>query len=164
VFSGFSASVFEWFAGLERDNSREYFTVTRERYETEVRGALTLMLQELSGTFGGAVRVFRQQNDMRLAPAYPYKRRTYGVLDFSEPVKPRLYADISALGLFAGTGYVRLAPDQLIRTAPPSQQTNSERAWLTRWRQPRMRDFYSSVKVSARCPADTRAITPERIC
>jgi uncharacterized protein (DUF2461 family) len=115
VFSGFSASVFEWFAGLERDNSREYFTVTRERYETEVRGALTLMLQELSGTFGGAVRVFRQQNDMRLAPAYPYKRRTYGVLDFSEPVKPRLYADISALGLFAGTGYVRLAPDQLIR-------------------------------------------------
>jgi uncharacterized protein (DUF2461 family) len=114
-FPGFSAWVFEWFAGLERDNSREYFSATRDRYEAEVRGALTLMLSELSGTFGGAVRVFRQQNDMRFAPALPYKRRTYGVLDFEAPVRPRLYADISARGLYSGTGYQRLAPDQLNR-------------------------------------------------
>lgn len=115
VFPGFSAWVFEWFAGLERDNSREYFRATRERYEVEVRGALTLMLQELTGTFGGSVRVFRQQNDMRFSPAVPYKTRTYGVLDFTTPVKPRLYADISAHGLYSGTGYHRLAPDQLSR-------------------------------------------------
>lgn len=115
MFLGFSASAFEWFAGLEQDNSREYFKATRERYENEVRGALTLMLQELSATFGGTVRVFRQQNDMRFAPASPYKTRTYGVLDFTMPVKARLYADISANGVFAGSGYARLAPDQLIR-------------------------------------------------
>lgn len=114
-FPGFSAWVFEWFAGLERDNSREYFSATRDRYETEVRGPLTLMLWELSGTFGGTVRVFRQQNDMRFAPALPYKTRTYGVLDFDAPVRARLYADISARGLYSGTGYQRLAPDQLSR-------------------------------------------------
>lgn len=114
-FAGSSAWAFEWFAGLERDNSRDYFNATRERYELEVRGALILMLQELAGTFGGTVRVFRQQKDMRFKPTFPYKTRTYGVLDFDSPVRPRLYADVSARGLYAGTGYMRLAPDQLSR-------------------------------------------------
>ena len=115
VFHGFSAGAFEWFTGLEQDNSREYFKATRERYEAEVRSPLTLMLRELSGTFGGTVHVFRQQNDMRFAPTKPYKTRTYGVLEFDAPVRPRLYANISARGLYAGTGYHRLASDQLRR-------------------------------------------------
>jgi hypothetical protein len=33
AFPGFSLWVFEWFEGLERDNSRDYFTTTRDRYE-----------------------------------------------------------------------------------------------------------------------------------
>jgi uncharacterized protein (DUF2461 family) len=115
VFSGFTAWVFEWFSGLERDNSRAYFTATRERYELEVRGALTAMLRELSGAFGGEVRVFRQQNDMRFAPASPYKTRTYGVLEFASPPRARLYADVSARGVYSGSGYHRLASDQLAR-------------------------------------------------
>jgi uncharacterized protein (DUF2461 family) len=105
VFPGFGARVFEWFAGLEHDNSREYFNATRERYEIEVRSAFTLMLKELGGTFGGDVRVFRQQNDMRFAAATPYKTRTYGVLEFTSPARARLYADVSARGLYAGSGY-----------------------------------------------------------
>jgi uncharacterized protein (DUF2461 family) len=114
-FQGFSAEAFVWFAGLEQDNSREYFQATRERYENDVRKPFTLMLHELSGTFGGTVAVFRQQNDMRFTPAVPYKTRTYGVLEFDAPVRARLYADISARGLYAGTGYHRLASDQLRR-------------------------------------------------
>jgi uncharacterized protein (TIGR02453 family) len=115
VFQGFSAWAFEWFTNLEQDNSREYFKATRERYESELRGPFTLMLHELSGTFGGIVHVFRQQNDMRFAPSTPYKTRTYGVLDRDAPVRARLYADVSARGLYAGTGYHRLASDQLRR-------------------------------------------------
>lgn len=115
AFQGFSASAFAWFAGLEQDNSRDYFTATRERFDAGVRVPFTLMLQELSGVFGGTVHVFRQQNDMRFAPADPYKTRTYGSLDFDAPAKPRLYADLSARGLYAGTGYHRLASDQLQR-------------------------------------------------
>lgn len=114
-FAGFTAWAFEWFAGLEQDNSRKYFIATRDRYEAEIRDPLTLMLSELSGTFGGTVRVFRQQNDMRFAPALPYKTRTSGVLDFDAPVRSRLYTDIAARGLYSGTGYQRLAPDQLNR-------------------------------------------------
>jgi uncharacterized protein (TIGR02453 family) len=114
-FHGFSAAAFAWFAGLEQDNSREYFQATRERCEADVRRPFTLMLQELSDTFGGTVAVFRQQNDMRFTPTVPYKARTYGVLAFDAPVRARLYADLSARGLFAGTGYQRLASDQLRR-------------------------------------------------
>ncbi len=114
-FQGFNAGAFEWFTGLEEDNSRDYFNATRQRYDADVRSPFTLMLEELRGTFGGTIHVFRQQNDMRFAPASPYKTRTYGVLDFDEPVRARLYADISARGLYAGTGYHRLASDQLRR-------------------------------------------------
>ena len=38
MFSGFGPEVFGWFDGLERDNSREYFTGTRDLYEGDVRG------------------------------------------------------------------------------------------------------------------------------
>ena len=82
AFPGFAPAVFEWFAGLERDNSKAYFTATRDRYEAEVRGGLQAMLDELSATFGGEVKLFRQQRDLRFAPdkSAPYKTRTYGLL------------------------------------------------------------------------------------
>ena len=82
AFHGFAPEVFEWFAGLERDNSKAYFTATRDRYETDVRGGLQAMLDELSETFGGEVKLFRQQRDLRFAPdrSAPYKTRTYGLL------------------------------------------------------------------------------------
>ena len=47
TFQGFPATVFAWFDGLEQDNSRAYFTATRERYEVEVRGGLEALLEEL---------------------------------------------------------------------------------------------------------------------
>lgn len=108
-FAGFPAEVFDWFAGLERDNSRAYFAATRERYETDVRGGLEALLEELAATFGGEPRVFRQQRDLRFTrDKTPYKTRTYGVI-------AGLYAELSARGLYAGTGYPRLAGDQLER-------------------------------------------------
>jgi uncharacterized protein (TIGR02453 family) len=109
-FRGFTTDVFAWFAGLERDNSRSYFTATRDFYEEHVRGALEAMFDALRDEFGGDVKVFRQQRDLRFsADRSPYKTRTYGVLG------GRLYAQISATGLYAGTGYHQLAPDQLER-------------------------------------------------
>lgn len=115
-FAGFGAGVFEWFAGLERDNSRTYFAATRERYETEVRGGLEALLDELSERFGGQARVFRQQRDLRFTPdKSPYKTRTYGVLQGRPDSQAALYAQLSARGLYAGTGYHQLARDQLER-------------------------------------------------
>jgi uncharacterized protein (TIGR02453 family) len=116
VFSGFGPRVFEWFVGLERDNSRAYFTATRDLYEAEVRGGLESMLDELSDEFGGEVRVFRQQRDLRFTPdKSPYKTRTYGVLQGGPGAGAGLYAELSSRGLYAGTGYHVLARDQLER-------------------------------------------------
>ena len=117
AFDGLRPAVFEWFAGLERDNSKAYFTATRERYETEVRGGLRAMLDELGRTFGGEVRLFRQQRDLRFAPAgsAPYKTRTYGLLHGVRGPAAALYAQLSSQGLYAGTGYHQLARDQLER-------------------------------------------------
>jgi uncharacterized protein (TIGR02453 family) len=116
LFQGFGAHVFEWFAGLERDNSKPYFTATRDVYERDVRGALEAMLDELALSFGGEARVFRQQRDLRFTPdKTPYKTRTYGVIGDTSVPGPGLYAQLSASGLYAGTGYWRLARDQLER-------------------------------------------------
>ena len=40
MFLGFGPEAFWWFDGLERDNSRDYITRTRDLYEREVRGQL----------------------------------------------------------------------------------------------------------------------------
>jgi uncharacterized protein (TIGR02453 family) len=115
-FHGFGPEVFAWFAGLERDNSRTYFAATRERYETDVRGGLEALLDELSAELGGEGRVFRQQRDLRFTPdKSPYKTRTYGVILGAPAASAGLYAELSARGLYAGTGYHQLARDQLER-------------------------------------------------
>jgi len=116
AFHGFPAEAFEWFAGLERDNTRAYFSATRERYERDVRGGLTALLEELRETFGGEPKVFRQHRDLRFsADKTPYKTRTYGLLGGVPGAGAGLYADLSVRGLYAGTGYHRLARDQLER-------------------------------------------------
>jgi uncharacterized protein (TIGR02453 family) len=116
TFQGFGPEVFEWFAGLERDNSKAYFTATRDRYEADVRGGLEAMLDELAADFGGEARVFRQQRDLRFTPdKTPYKDRTYGVIRGVPGANAGLYAQISSRGLYAGTGYYQMARDQLER-------------------------------------------------
>jgi uncharacterized protein (TIGR02453 family) len=115
-FHGFPPAVFAWFAGLERDNSKAYFTATRSRYESDVRGGLEALLDELRAEFGGDVRVFRQQRDLRFTPdKSPYKTQTYGILHGVPGAAAGLYAQLSARGLYAGTGYHQMARDQLER-------------------------------------------------
>jgi uncharacterized protein (TIGR02453 family) len=115
-FRGFAPEAFEWFEGLERDNSRAYFDATRERYESEVRGQVEAMLEELRRVFGGEVRVFRLQRDLRFsADKSPYKTRTYGVLHGVDVAGAGLYAQLSSRGLYAGSGYHQMARDQLER-------------------------------------------------
>jgi len=106
VFLGFGPEAFWWFDGLGRDNSREYFTRTRDLYEREVRGQLEALLLELGG---GDTKVFRQHRDLRFTQdKRPYKERTYGHAG-------RLFVQLSSRGLYVGTGYYRVEPDQLER-------------------------------------------------
>lgn len=116
AFDGFSADSFAWFAGLEADNSKAWFTAHRETYDRAVRGALEALLEELADEFGGYVKLFRQNRDIRFSrDKSPYKTRTYGVILERPDSRAPLYAEISRPGLFAGSGYHMLDAAQLER-------------------------------------------------
>ena len=116
TFEGFGPEVRAWFQGLEEDNSREYFAAHRDVFEERIRDQMEALLAELSGTFGGEVKLFRQHRDVRFSTdKSPYKTNTYGIVYGSELAAQGLYASISARGLVAGTGYHTMARDQLDR-------------------------------------------------
>jgi uncharacterized protein (TIGR02453 family) len=97
AFAGFTPEAFAWFTGLEAD-------------------AFEAMMLELAAELGGDVKIFRQNRDVRFSPdKSPYKTQTYGLIHDRPENRPVLYAQISARGLFAGSGYHVLAADQLAR-------------------------------------------------
>jgi uncharacterized protein (TIGR02453 family) len=113
-FEGFGPEVGAWFLALEADNSREYFAASRDFFEESIRGQMEALLTELSEKFGGDVKMFRQNRDVRFsADKSPYKTNTYGVVYGSDIAAQGLYASISARGLVAGSGYHMMARDQL---------------------------------------------------
>jgi uncharacterized protein (TIGR02453 family) len=116
AFTGFPRATFAWFAGLEADNSKAWFAAHRDTYDTVVRGELEALLEELADALGGRVKLFRQHRDTRFSrDKSPYKTTTYGVIADRPDGEASLYAQLSAAGLFAGTGYYQLATDQLAR-------------------------------------------------
>ncbi|HWH92328.1 MAG TPA: DUF2461 domain-containing protein [Baekduia sp.] len=112
----FGPETFAWFTGLEADNSKAYFAAHRDVYDVAVRGALAELLEDLASELGGEVKLFRQQRDTRFSKdKSPYKTVTYGVIHGRPQTAASLYAQLSASGLFAGTGYYGMAGDQLAR-------------------------------------------------
>ncbi len=92
-FAGFGPGVRTWFKGLEADNSREYFAARRDFFDESIRRQMEALLDELSGKFGGEVKMFRQNRDVRFSPdKSPYKTNTYGVLRGSAVPAQGLYA------------------------------------------------------------------------
>ena len=115
-FEGFGPNVQKWFTGLEADNSKDYFAAGRDFFEESIRDQMDALLTELSETFGGEVKLFRQNRDIRFSPdKSPYKTNNYGILYGSDLAAQGLYASISARGLVAGSGYHVMARDQLDR-------------------------------------------------
>ena len=168
MFNGFGPQVFEWFAGLEQDNSREYFGSTRDFYEEHVRGELQSMLEELSEPFGGEVKMFRQHRDLRFtADKSPYKTRTYGVVYGGPAAGAGLYCELSARGLYAGTGYYQLDRDQLdrFRSAVADDATGTGpgrgrcRGRGGRARDQRRGSSHGAARISPRPRADPSAST-----
>jgi uncharacterized protein (TIGR02453 family) len=116
TFHGFPLAVRKWFQGLEADNSKAYFSAHRDFFEESIREQMEALLSELGQTFGGELKMFRQNRDVRFsADKSPYKTNTYGILFGSETAPHGLYASISAHGLVAGSGYHMMARDQLER-------------------------------------------------
>ncbi len=114
-FLGFGPQALDWFRGLEADNSKAYFEASRALWETQVRDPLERLLEELGEDLGGSVKLFRPNRDVRFsANKAPYKTHTFGFVRVPGSASG-LYVSIQASGLHAGSGYWRMAPDQLAR-------------------------------------------------
>jgi len=107
-FTGWPEAALDFFEGLERDNSKAYWTAHRQIYDVAVLGPMTDLTEELSPEFG-PVKIFRPYRDVRFsADKSPYKTEAGAMLGSA-------YIRLSAAGLAAGNGMFHLAADQLAR-------------------------------------------------
>ena len=109
TFHGWSEEAFDFYRGLEDDNSKSYWTTHRPVYDSSVLAPMTALLEELGPEFGVS-KVFRPNRDIRFsADKSPYKTAIGALFERGG------YIQFSAKGLAAGSGYHRLEPDQLTR-------------------------------------------------
>lgn len=108
-FTGWPQHAFEFYEGLEADNSKDYWSAHRAVYDADVLGPMEALLAELAPEFGDG-RVFRPYRDVRFsADKSPYKTAMGATLEHGG------YVHLSADGLAVALGYYRMAPDQLAR-------------------------------------------------
>jgi uncharacterized protein (TIGR02453 family) len=114
-FSGFPDEAFEFYEGLQADNSKAYWTDHKTVWETCVRDPITALVEELQPELGGDVKVFRPYRDVRFAAdKSPYKTNQ-GAWISDKSGEGGLYVHIDADGLLVASGYHTTASDQVER-------------------------------------------------
>ncbi len=109
AFDGWPAEALEFYAGLEDDNSKSYWTSHKPVYEAAVLRPMTELLELLAPEFGPP-KIFRPYRDLRFSPdKTPYKTH------IGATVGGAAYVQLSADGLSAGTGRWQLDPAELAR-------------------------------------------------
>jgi uncharacterized protein (TIGR02453 family) len=111
TFKGWPAEAFEFYEGLEADNTKTYWTANKQMYEDKVRGPMEALLEQLAAEFGPG-KIYRPYRDVRFsADKTPYKTAIGASNE-------RGYVQLSASGLASATGYWHMARDQLARYRP----------------------------------------------
>ena len=109
TFRGFPAEAFEFFEGLEADNSKAYWTDHKGDYEKHVKEPFQALLDELAPKYGEG-RLMRPYRDVRFsADKSVYK--TWAAAGMANGP----YIQLNAEGLGVGIGYYMMAVDQLER-------------------------------------------------
>lgn len=112
AFSGFPEAALAFYAGLEADNSKTFWTAHRQEFETHVRAPMQALCEELDEF--GPFHLFRPYNDQRFAQGRdPYKTQQGAYTEGEGGTG--FYLQLSASGLMAGSGYYAMATDQLER-------------------------------------------------
>jgi uncharacterized protein (TIGR02453 family) len=107
AFGGWPAEALAFYAGLEDDNSREYWTSRKAVYQEKVLRPMEELLEELAPEFGQP-KIFRPYRDIRFShDKTPYKTHIGAMLGSV------CYVQLSADGLSAGAGRWHLEPDEL---------------------------------------------------
>jgi uncharacterized protein (TIGR02453 family) len=105
-----SADAPAFFAELERDNSREFWTANKARYETAIRPSFLNLLACIEGF--GTFRIYRPHNDTRFGTDKgPYKTFIGAVAERPDGVG--VFVQVSAKGLLVGSGIPMPPKDQL---------------------------------------------------
>lgn len=112
-FEGIPAAAADFFAELELNNNRAWWTAHRDRYESLVRLPMTSLGEALEPEYGPA-KVFRPHRDVRFSPdKSPFK--THQGLVIPTRTGMGWYVQISARGLMVAGGWYAASPDQLAR-------------------------------------------------
>lgn len=113
-FTGIGEDAFDFYAGLEADNSKAYWTDHAETYRTAVKEPMEALLAELAPEFGTG-SLFRPYRDVRFShDKSPYKTHA-GALLRKEGSTGGLYLQVGSDGMLVAAGYYQMAPDQLER-------------------------------------------------
>jgi uncharacterized protein (TIGR02453 family) len=124
-FGGWPRAAFDWFDGLEMDNSKEWFHANRATYDHDVKGPMVALLAELENEFGPG-RLSRPNRDTRFsADKTPYKDQIYGRI---ERPGGSYYVRLWPEGFFVGGGvYMPDAQSMArLRAAIADDRTGSE--------------------------------------
>ena len=113
TFRGWPAEVLDFYVGLEADNSKAYWLAHKATYDECVRAPFDALSAEIEREFG-PLRVFRPNRDIRFSKdKSPYKIAAAAATESEGGAA--YYVQISAAGLYAGSGFYHLASDQLER-------------------------------------------------
>jgi uncharacterized protein (TIGR02453 family) len=110
-FDGFPADSLDFYARLERENTRDFWQANKATYDACVREPMAALLEELAPEFGEA-SMFRPQRDIRFSKdKSPYKTYQGGFVAVSPGTG--YYVHIDARGLLAGGGFHAHSPEQV---------------------------------------------------
>jgi uncharacterized protein (TIGR02453 family) len=113
MFNGFTPQAFEFYEGLEADNTKAYWTDHKPIFETHVKEAMAELLNSMPTAFQ-PFHVFRPNRDVRFSKdKSPYKTM-HGATSETEGGSI-YYTHLSANGLLAAAGMYMLETDQIAR-------------------------------------------------
>jgi uncharacterized protein (TIGR02453 family) len=113
TFRGWPQDAVDFYVGLEADNSKTYWLAHKQTYDDSVKAPFLALSDEIEREFG-PLHVFRPNRDIRFAKdKSPYKTAAAAVTESEGGAA--YYVQVSGEGLYVGSGYYHLAPDQLER-------------------------------------------------
>ena len=113
TFRGWPREALDFYVGLEADNSRQYWLAHKATYDESVKAPFLELSDAVEREFG-PLRVFRPNRDIRFSKdKSPYKIAAAAATEGEGG--SAYYVQISSGGLYVGSGYYHLMPDQLER-------------------------------------------------
>ncbi len=112
-FTGFPPDAFSFYADLELDNSKSFWTANKQRYDACVAAPMGDLLADLADEFGEG-RMFRPYRDVRFsADKSPYKDHQGGYVEVGPACG--YYMQVSSGGLMVGAGWYSPTTEQVAR-------------------------------------------------